>query len=77
MPKSEEIRDKYIKLSNDGQIMMGDELIIFEHLVKKFNFISQAKYAKINCISSAGAKKRIESGKEPFIIIDGVKYVVN
>jgi hypothetical protein len=35
------------------------------------------KYAKINGISSAGAKKRLESGKEPFIIIDGVKYVVN
>jgi hypothetical protein len=77
MPESEEIRDKYIKLSNECQIMMGDELIILEHLVKKFNFISQSKYAKINGITPAGAKKRLESGKEPYIIIDGVKYVVN
>lgn len=56
---------------------MSDELIILEHLVNKFNLISQSKYAKLNGISPAGAKKRLESGKEPVIRVDGKNYTPN
>jgi hypothetical protein len=45
-------------------------------LVKKFNLCSQSEYAKKEGISSAGAKKRLESGKEPIIIIGKTKYVI-
>ena len=76
MENSAKIRDKLILLSNLGKISMSYELIILEHLVNKFNFISQSEYAKINGITSAGAKKRLESGKEPMIIIGKTKYVV-
>jgi hypothetical protein len=76
MSKSAVIRQKYINYSNSGEMMFSDELIILQHLVKKFNFINQADYAKKEGISSAGAKKRLESGKEPIIIIGGTKYVI-
>jgi hypothetical protein len=55
---------------------MSDELIILDHLVNKFNFISQSEYARLNGITPAGAKKRLDSGKEPIITIGKTKYVV-
>ena len=76
MSKSAVIRQKYINYSNSGEMMYSDELIILEHLVKKFNLCSQSEYAKKEGISSAGAKKRLDSGKEPIIIIGKTKYVI-
>jgi hypothetical protein len=76
MENSSKIREKLILLSNSDKISMSDELIILEHLVNKFNFISQAEYAKLKGITSAGAKKRLESGKEPCIFIGKSKYVI-
>jgi hypothetical protein len=76
MENSRKIKDKLILLSNTGKLTMSDEMKILQHLVNKFNLISQAKYAKLNGITSAGAKKRLESGKEPCIFIGKSKYVV-
>jgi hypothetical protein len=75
MEKSAHIKDKYILLSNEDKISYTDEMIILQHLVNKFNLINQSEYAKINKISSAGAKKRLESGKEPVIFIGNLKFV--
>jgi len=76
MENSRKIKDKLILLSNTGKLTMSDEMKILQHLVNKFNLISQAEYAKLNGITSAGAKKRLESGKEPCIFIGKSKYVV-
>jgi hypothetical protein len=76
MENSRKIKDKLILFSNTGKLTMSDEMIILQHLVNKFNLISQAEYAKLNGITSAGAKKRLESGKEPCIFIGKSKYVV-
>ena len=71
---SEKTRIRFIELSENNELDMGDEMIILEHLVKKFNLISLSEYARINKISPTGAYKRIN--KEPTIKIGKLYYFV-
>jgi hypothetical protein len=71
---SEEIRIRFIELSENGQLMMGDEMIILEHLVNKLNLISLTEYAKMNNISKPAAIKRIQ--KEPTVRVHKLNYFV-
>ena len=71
---SEEIRIRFIELSENGQLFMGYEMIILQHLVNKLNLISLTEYAKLNNISKPAAIKRID--KEPTIKIHKLNYFV-
>lgn len=71
---SEQIRIRFLELVDSGQIFMGDEMIILQHLVNKFNLISSSEYAKINRISPPAVRHRIK--KEPTIKIGKLNYFV-
>ena len=71
MTKSTLIAQKLIKLSDDGELNIGDEFKILEHLVNRFNLMSLSQYAKREKISNVAARKRIDSGKECFVELAG------
>lgn len=54
---------------------MQDELHLLNYLIKRYNFMSVADYAKRECITIPGANKRIEAGKVQFVNIAGRKLV--
>jgi hypothetical protein len=71
---SEQVRIRFIELLENGKLMMGDEMMIMEHLVNKLNLISLSEYAKLNNISKPAAIKRIK--KEPTIKVHKLHYFV-
>lgn len=71
---SEGIANRFIELSEKGQLYMGDEIRILQHLVNKMNLISASEYAKLNGISRSGVRHRIK--KEPTVLVGGLHYFV-
>lgn len=71
---SEQIRIRFLELVDSGQIFMGDEMMILQHLVNKYNLISSSEYAKLNGISPPAVRHRIS--KEPIIKIGKLNYFV-
>jgi hypothetical protein len=67
-------RKRFIEISNNNELMFGDEMEILQHLVNKFNLISSSEYARINGISRAGVRHRVN--KEPTIKIGKLNYFV-
>ena len=67
-------RKRFIEISNNNELMFGDEMEILQHLVNKFNLISSSEYAKINGISRAGVRHRVK--KEPTVKIGKLNYFV-
>lgn len=76
MHRSQLIKERFIECLENGELTMGDELSIIEHMVNRLNPISQATYAKQQHISEPAAKKRLDSGKEAVIHIAGIRLVI-
>jgi hypothetical protein len=76
MHRSAKIKERFIECLENGELTMGDELEIIEYMVKRLNPKTQAQYAKMNNISEPAAKKRIDSGREAFIQVAGVRLIV-
>lgn len=76
MHRSTLIRRRFIECLEKGELSMGDELSIIEYMVNRLNPISQAEYAKNQGISPPAAKKRLDLGKEAYISIGKVRFVV-
>lgn len=67
-------RKRFIEIVDNNELMFGDELEILQYLVNKFNLISSSEYARINGISRAGVRHRVN--KEPTIRIGKLNYFI-
>ena len=76
MHRSQLIKERFIQCLENGEISMGDELEIIEHMVNRLNPKTQAEYAKFNNISQPAAKKRLDNGKEATIKLNGIRFVI-
>ena len=54
---------------------MSDELHLLNYLIKRYNFMSIADYARQEGITITGANKRLEAGKAQYINLAGRKLV--
>lgn len=77
MDRSSKIKNRLIECVRNGELTMGDELEIIEFLVNRMNLITPAQYARRERISRAGAKKRMEAGKEAFVKLQGKVFIVS
>lgn len=65
-----------IQCVEEGETTYSDTIILTEYLVNKVNLFTQAEYARKIGISRAGIKKRIESGKEATLKINGKDFII-
>jgi hypothetical protein len=74
--RSSKIKNRLFECLENGELTLGDELEIIEYMVNRVNPLTPAEYARREGISRAGAKKRIESGKEAYFTIAGQVFVI-
>ncbi len=72
---SEIEKDVIIKLVQNSELMMCHEIEIFEALAEKYNIMNLADAAKHSGKSYNGIKKRVKSGKEVVIDLNGNSFV--
>jgi hypothetical protein len=75
--RSNEIRKRYIEGSNSGDLIMSDELIVLDHLVKKFNLTTKSQFAREKGVSLPYISKRCKDKKEAIIKLNGVELILN
>lgn len=71
------VADRYIKCSKNGNVSLIDELNILYYLVERFKLKTISQYAKQNNLTYPGTKKRIESGKLMTVELGNIIYIIN
>lgn len=73
MPTSAQIKDRVIHLINSNELLMNDELEVFEALFEKYDFRSIQGYANKKCKTYPGVKDMIKRGQVGYFEKNGIK----
>lgn len=73
MATSAQIKDRMIHLINNNELLMDEELEVFEALFKKYDFRSIQGYADKNGKTYQGVKDMIKRRKAGIIEINNIK----
>lgn len=77
MDRSSKIKERLFECLENGEIMMGDEIEIIQHMVQRLNLSTVSEYARHHGISPNGAKKRVDSNKEASIKLNGQTFILD
>lgn len=77
MHRSSKIRDRLFECLEKGDITMGDEIAILQHIVQRLNLSTISAYARKHGISPNGAKKRVEANREASVILNGQLFIID
>tara|TARA_S200002703_G_C3800972_1_gene247535 strand:- start:1546 stop:1779 length:234 start_codon:yes stop_codon:yes gene_type:complete len=77
MKRSVIIKERLKECLSNGEISYTDEVEILQHLCNRLNLTTPAELARQRGLSFNGMKKRIQSGKEMVIELNGIELVCN
>lgn len=74
-PRGERIADRYLEVVNNHELTISDRLKVLNHEFKELNLMSVSEAARFYGISYPAMKKRINSGSEMYITVNGNIFV--
>lgn len=75
MERSEKLKVRIKEVVQNGELVMSDEIELFQWWCKRFNLYTPAEAARHYGISFNGMKKRIASGKEMVVELKGQNFI--